>query len=248
MGNKYANILVKATDPQGIARFLNDMERHAYILPPKKGYILVCEEACEMFDMEVMSEITQKLTSRCACPAVGLMNFDDDILWYRVYNQGQLVDEYCDDPATPGNEGNHVDERHAESICQAFGQGGKQKQVAEILSASGEIYFSQSARHMALGKALGWPTDYLQFSYADIAEVMDGRGDSTWSPAAILVEGKYLHQLIGNEHLEPFDLDKEIRRLIRQKRLISAMVLVQQHKGCTLKEAEEYIRMSGASW
>ncbi|MEM4204400.1 MAG: hypothetical protein QXS54_10070 [Candidatus Methanomethylicaceae archaeon] len=37
------------------------------------------------------------------------------------------------------------------------------------------------------------------------------------------------------------DLDKEIRRLLRQKKKLSAILLCQKHKMCTLEEARQYV-------
>jgi hypothetical protein len=96
------------------------------------------------------------------------MNHDDDILFYALYRDGMLLDEYnsgasCWDhaggPAQPRGGSAHV-------LCQAFGIPGNLAEVERVLGATaaddedadtGPEFVFEWERHAALLKALDWP-------------------------------------------------------------------------------------------
>ncbi len=248
MGMKYANILIRCRDQKAVASLLSEARWTAYVSPPHKGYLVIYEEKCAELDTEAISELTKILSSSFNCPALGVLNFDDDIFWYTLYSRGRLLDEFSSDHDIPTQPKTLrlFKTNHAKRLCEAFDQLEKLTRVEEILtSKENKVYFSQSDRHLDLAKALGWPTDYILLSYSELYEADETKDSQALTAKA--VSKKWLRQFTESDVARPFDLNNEVRKLIRQKRFISAMTLYQQQSGCSLREAEDYVKKI-SSW
>ena len=46
-----------------------------------------------------MAELGTRLSLEFGCPVLAVLNHDDDILWYQLFENGKLADEY---DSTPG--------------------------------------------------------------------------------------------------------------------------------------------------
>ncbi len=178
MGNFYVNYTVKGPDQKAVATAMKG--RNAIVTPVQNGCIVVYDEESDEQDLDTISHLASQLSHRFECPLLAVLNHDDDILWYQLFLNGELVDQYnsCPsyfdvetDPAGP--EGGDPDK-----LCSVFGLG----DVASVESILRKSSFDEDGypfafmRHEALVQALGLSLYAVGNSYAsfDYDEFPDG--------------------------------------------------------------------------
>ena len=80
MGNFYTNITLRGPDQAAVATFLRQARRAAYVAPRHAGGTTVYDERCEAQDPQLLGELATALSRHFACPALAVLNHDDDIL------------------------------------------------------------------------------------------------------------------------------------------------------------------------
>lgn len=261
MGNFYVNFTLNTKQLGDVVRVLEELNRRAYVIPPAGEYIVVCDEECDEQDEKVITALAAGLSRQLRCAVLAVLNHDDDILWYSLYQDGTLSDQYnsCPDCFGPveryrGSVGEF--RRRLESIargervplrgptggdaarlCEVFHQVDSLAEVEHILH-SAEGYVFACDQHAELACALGLPVDYVTIRYSDLAEFEEDAG----SPPAVRVAGpQQLEELLGGYVLPPGDLDTQLRDLLQAKMKTSAILLYQQRTQCTLEEARRYV-------
>jgi len=155
VGNFYTNITLQGPEQDQIADYLRETGRAAFVSPTQKGLTLVFDALGDSQDTEVLADISAKLSARFRCPALVVLNHDDDILWYQLHQDGQLKDEYNSAPdyfgASASSEPTGGD---AAALCAAFGVPDVADRVESILR---EDYLFALERHQDLTDALGLP-------------------------------------------------------------------------------------------
>ena len=119
MGNFYTNYTFKGASVKDVAAAFEG--RKAVITPEVNGYVVAFDEESDSQDMDVINELASKASKELGCPVLAVMNHDDDILWFRVYEGGELRDEY---DSTPGYfDGDELAPAggDAEGLCRIFG-------------------------------------------------------------------------------------------------------------------------------
>jgi hypothetical protein len=90
---------------------------------------------------------------------LAVLNHDDDVLLYRLFENGRLLDEYNSAPAYPAPS-NSPTGGHPELLCKAFGANSASA-VSAILRkpqrGGPDGYLFAVHRHLALVEALGLP-------------------------------------------------------------------------------------------
>lgn len=99
MGSFYTNITLKTADTDRVLDALRQAQRAALVSAPEHGYTVVFDEASESQEPEVLKALATRLSRSCACPALAILNHDDDVLLYFLYERGQLADEYNSAPS-----------------------------------------------------------------------------------------------------------------------------------------------------
>ena len=105
------------------------------------------------------------------------MNYDDDVLWYRLYIRGQKVDEYSSWIGIAGQP-RVARGGDAEKLCRAFGSSNI-TDVEGVLRKPSEgknSYVFAVDRHADLARALGIPAFGVGKGYRYVAdgELPDG--------------------------------------------------------------------------
>jgi hypothetical protein len=103
--------------------------------------------------------MARRLSGEFRCPLLAVLNHDDDILWYQLYRDGELLDEY---DSRPNNfkeeaEDSGPEGGDAEKLCSAFGVDAVER-VESILrkpSFDEGVYIFAMERHADLVEALG---------------------------------------------------------------------------------------------
>lgn len=174
MGNFYTNITLRGSSQDEIAEYLTEQNRAAYVSPTVNNCTVVYDEECESQDADILADLASSLSRRFKCPALAVLNHDDDILWYKLFEAGQLTDEYDSCPDYFGADAGELsmpEGGDARKLCSAFDAEQNQSEVERILRAPNpDAYLFAFERHEDLAKALGIPTFSVGCGYNYIQE------------------------------------------------------------------------------
>jgi hypothetical protein len=153
--------------------------RKAYVSAERNGYLFVFDEASDGQDERVIAKLASQLSTTLRCTVFAVLNHDDDILWYQLYERGVLTDRYNSTPdywsgvADPGPpEGGN-----AKQLCAAFHRGDIAA-VERVLHTPGEGYAFATDRHSDLLQALGLPELTVTEGFG---EIQKGDTPQGWS-------------------------------------------------------------------
>jgi hypothetical protein len=162
MGNFYTNVTLHGSDQNSIAEYLTQQNRTAYVSPTVNNCTVVYDEQCEAQDTDILEELASDLSKRFGCPALAVLNHDDDILWYKLFEAGRLTDEYDSCPDYFDAEAEELSMPKggdAQKLCSVFGSAQNAAEVERVLRAPNpDAYVFAVERHEELVKALGIPT------------------------------------------------------------------------------------------
>jgi len=172
MGNFYTNYTVRGPSQQAVAKALAG--RTAIVTPAQDGCVVVFDEQSEEQDQAVIADLAACLSRELACPVLAVLNHDDDILWYQLYNSGELADEYDSSPGyfDPLSEPSAPAGGDARTLSEAFGA----SNVAEVESVLRKSAFEEGGytfafeRHADLARALGIPSFGVGAGYRYVAD------------------------------------------------------------------------------
>ena len=173
MGNFYTNITVRGPSQEATAAALRG--RQTFVSPEMDGCVVVFDEESET-QSEIVFRLAAKLSRQFACPALAVLNHDDDVLMYALYENGTQRDTYDSTPGFDGDDPFAAPEGgDASVLCAAFGSA-HVAEVSEVLRASTESYTFAVDRHTDLVAALGIP-DWAAgsgFNYLSEGEFPEG--------------------------------------------------------------------------
>ena len=98
MGNFYTNFTLKTSDAAGVVNSLRAASRSAFVSPATEGYVVVFDEAADQQDTDVIVKTGKLLSEQLRCAVLAILNHDDDILCYWLFDGGQRVDAYNSAP------------------------------------------------------------------------------------------------------------------------------------------------------
>lgn len=191
MGNFYVNYTLRGSTQREAAAALSG--RRAAVSPEQGGAVVVFDEESDFQDSKVVSALTERLSASLECPALAVRNHDDDILYFCLYSNGELVDEYDSNPGyfdfdsgkdldwealASGNPEEAMKSLpppapprggDASALCSAFSSEDTAA-VEAILRAEDKQYVFAFERHRALCRALAIPDFAVGNSYASFTE------------------------------------------------------------------------------
>lgn len=172
MGSFYVNFTVRHPDAKAVAAALRG--RVAIVTPAQDGNVVVFDEASDDQDQEVIVALGTSLSQELQCAVLAVLNHDDDVLWYRLFEKGKLADHYDSDPGyfDDSVEDDTPAGGDARRLCAAFGAKPVTK-VEAILRKSDlddDGYDSAADRHTGLVEAIGLPGCTVGGSYSTVAE------------------------------------------------------------------------------
>lgn len=153
MGNFYTSFTVRGADQKSVMKAM--LGRKCAVSPTVNGYTVIWDEKCEIQDENLIHELGQKLSSALVAPVLAVLNHDDDILWYALYDSKGKLDEYNSAPgyfnghATPPSGGN------AQLLTKMMAPEAASKSVDQVLRST-EYAFALE-RHSELLETLGMP-------------------------------------------------------------------------------------------
>lgn len=131
------------------------------------------DEESDSQDDDVIKDLGARASEELGAPVLAVLNHDDDVLAYWLFEAGQLVDEYNSCPGYFGDGDTTPAGGDATRLCAAFGVPAKAEQVDEVLRR--EDYVFALERHSDLAELLKHPSDYVCLGYRYIGE--DGLGE-----------------------------------------------------------------------
>jgi hypothetical protein len=168
MGNFYANYTPRGPSQRDVAKAL--ARRKAVVAPAQKGCVVAFDEQSDEQDQKVIAALASRLSGKLRCPVLAVLNHDDDILWYRLYENGKLTDEYDSSPGyfDPEAEPSAPAGGDAQRLCAALGvsNAATVESVLRKSSYGEEGYAFASGRHADLVRALGLPECAVGTAYA----------------------------------------------------------------------------------
>jgi hypothetical protein len=175
VGSFYVNYAVRSADQAAVVKSLKG--RSAYVTPVKDGALVVTDEAAEEQDPDKVREVGELLSKSCKTPVLAVLNHDDDMLWYGLFDGGRLTDEYNSAPAYFDGGNDPPSGGDARKLCAAFGRAGSEKAVETALRK--RDYAVAMERHADLLEALGLPAFAVGcgFRYLEDGELPEGLSD-----------------------------------------------------------------------
>jgi hypothetical protein len=192
MGSFYVNITLRGPDQGQVVAVLARLARTAAVSPTVDGFTVIYDQACDTQETGIISQLADSLSTTLSCPALAVLNHDDDILWYQLYESGQLADEYDSCPDYFGGDDPPAGPRggDANKLCE-LRAGADAGAVEEILRGD---YLFEIERHEDLAEALGLPEFAVGLGYDYLragTEPLDvERGEFVWLEKGERVEGQ----------------------------------------------------------
>jgi hypothetical protein len=168
MGNFYVNYTLRGVTQAAVVKALAG--RKCIVTPSANDTVVVFDEESDNQDQQVISPLATELSQKLRCPVLAVLNHDDDILWYQLYKDGKLEDEYDSSPGyfDPRAEPSAPAGGNAAKLCTAFGSA-KTEDVERVLRKSAfddDGYAFEFERHGDLVSALGISAFSVGTAYA----------------------------------------------------------------------------------
>ncbi|MDB6058933.1 MAG: hypothetical protein JWO95_2777 [Verrucomicrobiales bacterium] len=173
MGNSYVNHTVRGATPEAVAKLLKG--RTAVIAATENDCVVVFDSECDTEDQSLITELGEKLSSELNASVLAVLNHDDDMLWYQLFENGKVTDEYDSMPGYFDEDSDHSGALggDAKKLSTAFAVK-DEVGIARILKS--DKYAAAVERHAALCEALNLPEFAAGCGYRDIdsGELPDG--------------------------------------------------------------------------
>lgn len=166
MGNFYTNITLRGPGQADVAAALAG--RRAYVAPAAGGFTVVYDEQSDEQDPATLGALAGDLSREFRCPALAVLNHDDDILAYWLYDQGTLVDSYDSAPGYFTGKAGPPEGGNAKLVCEAMGAAQNAADVDRILRRTDFVFAIE--RHEALAGGLGLPAHSVGAGYKYISD------------------------------------------------------------------------------
>ena len=179
MGNFYTNITLRSHQAR-VIEVLEREERTAYVTPTVNGCTIVCDEECDEQDTDVLEELAALLSRELSCVTFAVLNHDDDVLIYWLYENGTLSDHYDSAPGYFSGDDDEPSGGDAYRLCRAFGVPDQVAEVEDVLRtpsfSEDEHYLFAIERHLDLIEALGIPlfAAGIGYTYLHRGETFEG--------------------------------------------------------------------------
>jgi hypothetical protein len=168
VGNFYVNYATRGPDREAVAKSLRSAERTAFVGPNVDGTTMFFDAESDMQNDEVIKDLGARTSKVLSAPILAVLNHDDDILAYWLFEAGQLVDEYNSCPGYFDGDDVTPAGGDASRLCAAFGVASRAEQVDEVLRS--EDYVFAFERHSDLAELLKHPSDYVCLGYRYIED------------------------------------------------------------------------------
>lgn len=191
MGNFYTNITLRTGDQASVVNALRAGGRDALVSHPEHGCTVVFDSECEEQDLDTLHELADTLSQELRCPALAVLDHDDDVLSVSLHENGRMTDRYDSAPGYfESGPGRAPEGGDAARWCQAFASANVAGVESVLRAASGASgggpYVFEVDRHDALVQALGLPTVAVGtgYNYIEDGEYPPGTSEDSFMRTA----------------------------------------------------------------
>src|SRR5262245_14091137 len=124
MGNFYVNFTTRGPDQASVAKSLRSAKRKAIVGPSLDALTVFYDEQSDTQDDSEIRAVGETTSRDLNAPVLAVLNHDDDILAYWLFDKGKLVDEYNSCPGYFGDGDDTPSGGDAEKLCDAFAVAG----------------------------------------------------------------------------------------------------------------------------
>ncbi|MCV2423703.1 hypothetical protein [Paucibacter sp. DJ2R-2] len=180
MGSFYTSHTLRGPSQRQVLDWLDG--RSAFVSQTDREMTTVLDEACESQDGEDLAGLALQLSAHFHCPVLAVLNHDDDILYFELYEDGEKTDEYNSSPGYFDEEVEDNSPRGGDALRLAAVFGASDAAAIETVLRNPDYVFAME-RHDALATALGLPKQCIGigFNYADAGEFPPGTAPEYFS-------------------------------------------------------------------
>jgi hypothetical protein len=176
MGMSYSSIAVMGPTQEAIAKYLEIRHYIVHISPTIDGCTVVWEEFEALMDR--LFDLASDLSTHFACPVLGALVHDSDVLYFQLFENGAQTDEYNSHPSFGINEEPRPPTGgDAHRLCTIFGVPGAETEVERILRHNWwqdqSQYLFAEDRHADLIRAFRLPPFASHMGYTDVEDAWD---------------------------------------------------------------------------
>jgi hypothetical protein len=176
MGNFYVNITTRKVSVNELVDFLKSKSLNAFIIEGPNDYCTIYEEICDEQNTKHISSLLLEISNQFSCPAIGMLNHDDDILAYELWLNGEKIDEYDSSPNYFDMDAEEIAKPsggNAKLLSEHMGVSSNEEEIEKVLRTSfeeDESFVFAVDRHEALVKAVGLPHHSVGYGFRYISE------------------------------------------------------------------------------
>ncbi len=190
---------------EALVQLLAKWKRTAYVSKSTDGICFIYDEKCEQDDKE-LGKLSKKLTKELSLVALAIINHDDGVLAYWIYEDGNLLDKYNSAPSYFDDKKKSARQQGGkpEIICGVFNHKEKIAKIESILrhpSSDKGGYIFETERHSDLCRELGINDELATTSFGDI--------DSNQSVPNDFIEIGHAPASIFRKHVQQARIAKE---------------------------------------
>jgi hypothetical protein len=168
MGNFYVNFSVRTVDQRCVADALGRAARVALVTAPLKDYVVVYDEEADSQATAPILHVGGLLSEAAQAPVLAVLNHDDSILCYWLFEQGQLTDSYNSRPDYFGEVEDGAEQGgDVERLCSAIQPSATASEVEKVLR--GDHVFAVE-QHEKLAELLSLPSLSVGYGFEYAAE------------------------------------------------------------------------------
>ncbi|MCY7406216.1 MAG: hypothetical protein LH631_02245 [Alkalinema sp. CAN_BIN05] len=168
MGKFYVNFSVKSSDQHQVVAVLRDAGRVAIVSPPQAGYVVVYDEETDRQALSSIVQVGTLLSESVNLPVLAVLNHDDRILRYWLFEKGAIVDAYDSRPDYFNKFFSDLNEEDDDEMKDIdITQISRPEKLKDCLKSNIDLakvkkilrnkYSSETTRHQAFATELGLP-------------------------------------------------------------------------------------------
>lgn len=182
MGKFYVNFSVKSSNQQQVVAVLRDARRVAIVSPPQLGYMVVYDEETDRQALSSIIQVGTLLSESVNAPVLAVLNHDDRILRYWLFEQETIVDAYDSRPDYFNKfflDLNEDDDDEMKDIDTA--QISRPEKLKDCFKSNLDLaktknilrnkYPSETTRHKVFATELGLPDWSVGVGYYDVSKL-----------------------------------------------------------------------------
>ena len=182
MGKFYVNFSIQSTDQQQIVTVLQNAGRLAIVSPAQSGYVVVYDEESDSQALPPIVQVGELLSKLVNAPTIAVLNHDDRILRYWLFEKGAIVDAYDSRPDYFNKfflDLNEEDDDEMKDIDTT--QISRPEKLKDCLKSNLDLaktkkilrnkYPSETTRHRTFATELGLPDWSVGVGYYDVGKL-----------------------------------------------------------------------------